>query len=89
MSPSQESVTSLTAQSLDPGKASERIFSSEGLLYSLWSAAAHIITVIGLKEAKAPVDTLHAIDFEKVASMGNFGTRPSDLFLKVVSLRRG
>jgi hypothetical protein len=79
----QETVTSLTAKSLDPKEAVERIFADEGLLLSYWRAVDNILQVVGLKEAKAHIDTLDNVDFDKVAAMGNFGSRPSDLFLRV------
>jgi hypothetical protein len=80
-----DTVTKLTAKSLDPKKAIEQVFTEEpGLLYSLWWAVDNILQVVGLKAAKAAVDNLHEADLDKIATMGAFPNRPSDLFLKVV-----
>jgi hypothetical protein len=81
-----ETVTSLTAKSLDPGKAVATIYSNrEGLLYSLWRPAAYLLLeAFGLNKSSKGIheDYEHA-DLEAVAARGNFRSRPSDLFLKV------
>ena len=87
MTTSPETVTSLTAQTLDPGKAVERIFpgTNEGLLFSIWRAVDNILQVLGIKQAKTEVNNFDDVDFDKVASMGAFPFRRSDLFLKVIT----
>lgn len=80
-----ETVTSITAKTLDPGKAVETIYSKEGLLYSLWRAAVYLLLeVFGFKSSSKGIyeDYEHA-NLDQVAAKGNFPSRPSDLFLKV------
>ncbi len=81
-----ETVTSLTALSLDPGKAVATIFNyEEGLLYSLWQVVVYLLLeALGRKSSLSKgihEDYEHA-NLDTVAKKGKFPSRPSDLFLK-------
>ena len=82
-----ETVTSITAKTLDPAKAASKIFAQEGLLYSLWRLALYLVVYLfAAKEHKSSVridDEYEQADLDTVAARGNFPSRPSDLFLKV------
>jgi hypothetical protein len=82
----QETVTTLTAKNYDIPKAMARIFSDqEGLLFSLWRLVIYLLEVFGLKKSMSNlrIDESENVDLDRAATMGNFPSRPSDLFLKV------
>jgi hypothetical protein len=83
LSSDPETVTSLTAKTSNPGKAVEKLFKREGLLYSLWRVIIYLLEELGVKASTKIHDDYSNVDLDKVASRGRFPYRPSDLFLKV------
>jgi len=80
-----ETVTSITAETYNPGKAASTIFAQEeGLLYSLWRVLVYLLEVQGLKSSTRIDDDNEQADLDKAAARGRFHFRPSDLFLKVL-----
>jgi hypothetical protein len=81
-----ETVTLLTAQSLNPGNASAILFNREGLIYSLWRVVVYLLLeVFGLK-SKQIDENYENVNLDEVGARGRFPYRPSDLFLKVPSI---
>ena len=78
-----QTVTSLTAQTLNPGSATATILKSKGWLSSYWQLASYLLEAIGAKSSRKIHDDSHDIDLDKVVDRGRFPSRPSDLFLKV------
>lgn len=80
-----ETVTSLTALSLDPGKAAATVFNNNESLYSLWQTNVYLLLeAFGQKTSSKGIhEDYEHIDLDTVAKRGNFPSRPSDLFLKV------
>lgn len=80
-----ETVTSLTTLSLDPGKAAATVFNNNEGLYSLWQASVYLLLeALGLKTSSKGIhENYEHTDLDTVATKGNFYSRPSDLFLKV------
>ena len=81
-------VTSLTAKTLDPGRAVATVIKNqEGLLYSLWRVVVFLLfEALGLNilsNHKATHENYENVDLDKYAARGRFPYRPSDLFLKV------
>lgn len=85
-----ETVTSIVAKTFDPAKAASKMFAQEGLLYSLWRLAVYLLEYLfAAQEHKSAVrvdDEYEKADLDAVAARGNFLSRPSDLFLKVINL---
>ena len=78
-----ETVTSITARTLNPGEASKKIFEEQGSFYIFWQIFTFLLEALGLKEKKIDADYEHA-PLDEVAKRGRFPYRPSDLFLKVL-----
>jgi hypothetical protein len=80
-----ETVTSLTALSLDPGKAAATVFNNNESLYSLWQTNVYLLLeAFGQKTSSKGIhEDYEHTDLDTVAKRGNFPSRPSDLFLKV------
>jgi len=79
-----ETVTSVTARTLDPGKAVAMVIRKEGLLYSLWRLVMYLPEALGFQSAKKIDQGYANVDLDKIVARGRFPYRPSDLFLKVV-----
>jgi hypothetical protein len=85
--PVSETVTLITAKTLNPGEASKKIFKEQGSFYTFWQIWEFLLEANGLKEKKIDTDYEH-IPLDEVAKRGRFPYRPSDLFLKVIPLGR-
>jgi len=79
-----ETVTSITAKTMHPGKATEQLFKQQGWAISLWEVFLYLLEANGLKEPKKIHDDYDNIDLDEIMQRGRFPYRPSDLFLKVL-----
>jgi hypothetical protein len=78
-----ETVTSITARTLNPGEAVKKIYEEQGSFYTLWQIFIFLLEALGLKQKNIEADYEH-VSLDEVEKRGKFPYRPSDLFLKVI-----
>jgi hypothetical protein len=80
-----QTVTSLTAQTLNPGAAAAKILKSKGVLANYWNLACYLLEALGVKWLRNnKIDRDYDdINLDEIVERGRFPYRPSDLFLKV------